>query len=104
MWWEKGKVPLGLEGPSRKGDREARGCSRALPLRLGLPALGERCSQAEASARVERVQQGCAADPRPCHGVLCPVPGQGLRPGARPPASERHKSALSAGAAPAGGR
>lgn len=50
MWWEKGKVPLGLEGPSRKGDREARGCPRALPLRLGLPALGERCSQAEAEA------------------------------------------------------
>lgn len=57
MWWEKGKVPLGLEGPSRKGDREARGCPRALP------ALGERCSQAEASAAWSACSRGARQTP-----------------------------------------
>lgn len=92
------------EGAPRPGGAQQKGRQRGARMPEGPARPGRALLPGGGLGRVERVQQGCAADPRPCHGVLCPVPGQGRRPGARPPASERHKSALSAGAAPAGGR
>lgn len=113
-------MALGLEGPSRKRDREGRGCPEgpappAGPAHLGRPLLPRGGLGPEAAPRESKAcgcaREGCAGRPQtlPRRRRLRPLPCPRARPEARcaspgagrapqRPASAHRKSALSTAA------